>query len=78
MLHKLELHAFVWYYIKLRGVILMGKTVLILGNGFDLAHGLPTRYSDFLKFCRATELLYTYSKKKMEKVLINVDPQYIH
>lgn len=29
----------------------MGKTVLILGNGFDLAHGLPTRYSDFLKFC---------------------------
>jgi len=25
--------------------------VLILGNGFDLAHGLPTRYSDFLKFC---------------------------
>lgn len=29
----------------------MGKTVLILGNGFDLAHGLPTRYSDFLDFC---------------------------
>lgn len=29
----------------------MGKTVLILGNGFDLAHDLPTRYSDFLKFC---------------------------
>lgn len=29
----------------------MGKTVLILGNGFDLAHGLPTRYSDFLNFC---------------------------
>lgn len=28
-----------------------GKTVLILGNGFDLAHGLPTRYSDFLKYC---------------------------
>ncbi len=29
----------------------MGKRVLILGNGFDLAHGLPTRYSGFLKFC---------------------------
>lgn len=28
-----------------------GKTVLILGNGFDLAHGLPTRYSDFMQFC---------------------------
>ena len=29
----------------------MAKTVLILGNGFDLAHGLPTKYSDFLNFC---------------------------
>lgn len=29
----------------------MGKRILILGNGFDLAHGLPTKYSDFLKFC---------------------------
>ena len=26
--------------------------ILILGNGFDIAHGLPTRYTDFLKFCR--------------------------
>ncbi|MCM1003066.1 MAG: bacteriophage abortive infection AbiH family protein [Candidatus Gastranaerophilales bacterium] len=24
--------------------------ILILGNGFDLAHGLDTRYSDFLKY----------------------------
>lgn len=28
-----------------------GKTILILGNGFDLAHGLPTKYSHFLEFC---------------------------
>jgi hypothetical protein len=26
--------------------------ILVLGNGFDLAHGLPTRYSDFLEFIR--------------------------
>ena len=26
--------------------------VLIIGNGFDLAHGLPTRYTDFLRYCR--------------------------
>lgn len=26
--------------------------LLIIGNGFDLAHGLPTRYTDFLKYCR--------------------------
>jgi hypothetical protein len=26
--------------------------ILIVGNGFDLAHGLPTKYSDFLEFIR--------------------------
>lgn len=24
--------------------------ILVIGNGFDLAHGLPTRYRDFLEF----------------------------
>lgn len=24
--------------------------ILVIGNGFDLAHGLPTKYGDFLKF----------------------------
>lgn len=24
--------------------------ILLLGNGFDVAHGLPTRYQDFLVF----------------------------
>ena len=27
--------------------------ILVLGNGFDLDHGLPTSYSDFLNFCNA-------------------------
>ena len=26
--------------------------ILIIGNGFDIASGLPTRYSDFLKICK--------------------------
>ncbi|MDR2198254.1 MAG: bacteriophage abortive infection AbiH family protein [Deltaproteobacteria bacterium] len=26
--------------------------IFILGNGFDLAHGLPTRYIDFLEYCK--------------------------
>lgn len=26
--------------------------ILIIGNGFDLAHGLPTKYTDFLQYCR--------------------------
>lgn len=25
--------------------------ILVIGNGFDIAHGLPTRYTDFLKYC---------------------------
>ena len=28
-------------------------TLLVLGNGFDLAHHLPTQYSDFLDFVKA-------------------------
>lgn len=28
----------------------MQRKILIIGNGFDLYHGLPTRYSDFLFF----------------------------
>lgn len=37
-----------------------GKTVLIVGNGFDLAHGLPTRYIDFLEFCRCVESVWHF------------------
>lgn len=50
-----------------------GKTVLILGNGFDLAHGLPTRYSDFLNFCKCVHSIYRYyqvnrNKTKYERI----------
>ena len=27
--------------------------ILVIGNGFDLAHGLPTKYTDFLGFVKA-------------------------
>lgn len=30
----------------------MSRNILIIGNGFDLYHGLPTRYTDFLEFAR--------------------------
>lgn len=26
--------------------------ILVIGNGFDLAHNLPTKYTDFLSFCK--------------------------
>ena len=31
-------------------------SLIILGNGFDLAHGLPTSYSDFLKYYLKTNI----------------------
>lgn len=30
----------------------------MIGNGFDLAHGLPTRYKDFLEFCEKATPIY--------------------
>ena len=35
--------------------------ILILGNGFDLAHNLPTRYSDFMSFCEKIGKNYSLS-----------------
>lgn len=35
--------------------------ILLIGNGFDLAHDLPTRYKDFLDFCCRIEKIFTYN-----------------
>ncbi len=42
--------------------------ILVIGNGFDLAHGLPTKYTDFLKFVGAVR--YNVSEDKMESDVI--------
>lgn len=34
--------------------------ILVIGNGFDLAHGLPTKYGDFLEFCKRAKRIYTF------------------
>ncbi len=39
------------------------ETILVLGNGFDLAHDLPTSYVDFLKFAKIIQLFLEYEKK---------------
>lgn len=31
------------------------RILFIIGNGFDLAHGLHSKYSDFAKYCKSTE-----------------------
>ncbi len=35
--------------------------ILVIGNGFDLAHGLPTKYGDFLEFCERVKGIYDFS-----------------
>ena len=32
--------------------------ILVLGNGFDLAHDLPTNYKDYLAFVKALKDYY--------------------
>ena len=45
--------------------------ILILGNGFDLDHDLPTKYSDFLDFCNCVLSMgtakYASEKRKIKK-----------
>lgn len=36
--------------------------ILVIGNGFDLAHGLPTKYTDFLEFCKMAREIYESEK----------------
>ena len=43
--------------------------ILIIGNGFDLAHGFPTRYKNFLNFIN--EVKEYCEKFKFPKVPIS-------
>ena len=49
--------------------------ILILGNGFDLALGLPTKYTDFLEFAKVIEELYPDGVKPnidlIQKIITN-------
>lgn len=36
--------------------------ILLIGNGFDLEHSLPTSYQDFLDFCVNVKKVYTYDE----------------
>lgn len=36
--------------------------ILIIGNGFDLAHQLPTSYDNFLDFCKKVKVGFTFSE----------------
>lgn len=49
--------------------------ILVLGNGFDLAHKLPTQYRDFLHFVEVIKLVVegiTLEKINLEKINLKV------
>lgn len=54
-----------------------GKTILILGNGFDLAHDLPTKYSHFLEFCRRVVKIWTWRLDAREYAISSFEKQWI-
>ena len=45
----------------------MNNNVLIIGNGFDLYHKLPTRYTDFLFLVKKWEEFYTLYTAELAK-----------
>ena len=49
--------------------------ILIIGNGFDLAHRLPTEYGDFLNFCERARRIYTFRENAFlnEYKINNID-----
>lgn len=61
---------------RVKGIQMNTTNILVIGNGFDLVHGLPTRYMDFLKFIEGyfnynkmgeTQEQYFVDFKKIEK-----------
>ena len=59
-------------YEKIRNKVRVHMNILVIGNGFDLAHGLPTSYKEFLKFVLESEDMYSRFQKmdlELRKVL---------
>lgn len=51
-----------------------GKKILLIGNGFDLAHGLPTSYSYFLDFCDKIKETLLFPDDEFKKdIILNWD-----
>lgn len=52
--------------------------ILVIGNGFDLAHGLPTKYTDFLKWVKKYQQFYSYASRKRTASYKEVEEQLLH
>ena len=52
----------------------MENNILVIGNGFDLAHGLDTRYDDFIDWIRKfqnehSETLWQEDNKRISEII---------
>ena len=45
--------------------------IIVIGNGFDLAHGLPTKYTDFLEFVKVLNNVLEERNIKYNQSLIS-------
>lgn len=50
--------------------------ILMIGNGFDLEHDLPTKYVDFLNFVEQFNFIYSWVKN-MPKELCTIEDEYL-
>ena len=50
--------------------------ILIIGNGFDLASGLPTRYSDFLNICKLAKKAQVSWEGGIPSIILRTENEY--
>ena len=48
--------------------------ILVIGNGFDIAHQLPTQYKDFLDFVQVKEDIFTGIQFAVNEILRKILP----
>lgn len=49
---------------------MMNETnIIVIGNGFDLAHELPTEYMDFLAFCKMIKAVYNRTEDETKEAI---------
>lgn len=45
--------------------------ILVIGNGFDLAHGLPTKYEHFLEFVKVIrQVIKVHDKQSLDNIAL--------
>lgn len=49
----------------------MENNVLVIGNGYDLAHNLKTKYDDFIQYIRAAEEDDSFILKQEDREFIH-------